>query len=69
MKRLERRNLKVRILRLADLKSTGSPSDLAERFDISIRSVKRYVSEIREDGIVIRYCPVRRTYVTDKEYI
>lgn len=69
MTRLERRNLKVRILRLADLKSTGSPSDLADRFDISTRSVKRYVSEIREDGFPIRYCSVRRTYVTDKEYI
>ena len=69
MTRLERRNLKVRILRLADLKSTGSPSELAYRLGISVRSTKRYVSEIRDDGYLIRYCPVRRTYVTEKEYI
>ena len=69
MNRLERNNLKVRILRLADLQSTGRPADLAERFGLSIRSVKRYVSEIRDDGYFIRYCPYRQTYVTEKEYI
>lgn len=69
MTRLERKNLKVRILRLADLKCTGSPADLASRFEISIRSIKRYVGEIRDDGHLIRYCPIRRTYVTEREYI
>jgi transcription initiation factor IIE alpha subunit len=68
MSRINRENLKVRILKLAYLKSTGSPDDLACRFGISKRSVKRIVSEIREDGQMIRYCPIRRSYVTEKEY-
>jgi DNA-binding Lrp family transcriptional regulator len=68
MQRINRENLKVRILRMADLKSTGSPSDLALRLGISPRSVKRIVSEIREDGQKIRYCPLRKSYVREKEY-
>jgi len=68
MPRINRENLKVRILKLADLKSTGSPDELAFRFGISKRSVKRIVSEIRENGQTIRYCPLRRSYVTEKEY-
>ncbi len=68
MTRIEKNNLKVRILKLAALKSTGSPSELASRFEISERSVKRIVSEIREEGQEIRYCLVRRSYVTEKEY-
>jgi hypothetical protein len=68
MSRIDREYLKVRILKLADLKSTGSPGDLAFRFGISKRSVKRIVSEIRDGGQKIRYCPIRRSYVTEKEY-
>jgi len=68
MSRINRENLKVRILKLADMKSTGSPDDLAFKFGISKRSVKRIVSEIREDGQEIRYSPLRRSYVTEKEY-
>ena len=69
MTRLERKNLKVRILRLIDLKCTGSPSELAFRLGISERSTKRYISDLRDDGYVIRYCPVRKTYVNEKDYI
>jgi biotin operon repressor len=68
MTRINRENLKVRILKLADLKSTGSPDELAFRLGISKRSVKRIVSEIRENGQNIRYSPLRRSYVTEKEY-
>lgn len=68
MARINRDSMKVRILRLADLQSTGSPSDLAGRLGISQRSVKRIVSEIRHDGQMIRYSPVRHSYVRDREY-
>lgn len=68
MTRINRENLKVRILRLADLKSTGSPDDLAFRLGISKRSVKRIVSEIRYEGLNIKYCHLRKSYVTEKEY-
>ena len=69
MTRINREHLKVRILRLATLKSTGSPADLAFRFDISERSVKRIGSEIREQGNEIKYSPLRKSYVTEIEYI
>ena len=69
MTRINREHLKVRILKLATLKSTGSPADLAFRFDISERSVKRIVSEIREQGNEIKYSPLRKSYVTEIEYI
>ena len=52
MSRIDRENLKVRILRLAGSKSTGSPDRLALLLGISPRSVKRIVSEIREEGQV-----------------
>jgi hypothetical protein len=68
MTRINREHLKGRILRLACLKSTGSPADLAFRFEISERSVKRIVSEIREEGQTLKYCPVRKSYVTEAEY-
>ena len=69
MTRINREHLKVRILKLATLKSTGSPADLAFRFDISERSVKRIVSEIREQGNEIKYSQLRKSYVTEIEYL
>jgi hypothetical protein len=69
MSRINRENLKVRILRLASLKSTGSPADLAVRLDISERSVKRIVSEIRGQGKEIKYSSMRKSYVTEIEYL
>jgi hypothetical protein len=66
MTRFERDNLKVRIIRLADLKSTGSPAELAAKLDVSVRSIKRFIRQIRENGQYIRYCFIRKTYVTEK---
>jgi biotin operon repressor len=68
MSRINRENLKVRILKLIDLKSTGSPEDLADRLGISPRSVKRLVSEMREGGINIKYCQILESYVNENEY-
>lgn len=65
MTRINKENLKVRILKLARLKGTGSPAELASRFEISERSVKRIVSEIRESGNQITYCQSRRSYVAE----
>jgi hypothetical protein len=68
MNKFQKETLKLRLIKLATLKSTGAPSELALRFEISERSVKRIVREIREEGTDIRYSPVRRSYVTDKDY-
>ena len=68
MDKFQRDTLKKRLLKLAMLKSTGAPAELAIRFEISERSVKRIVQEIRDDGTDIRYCQLRRSYVTDEDY-
>ncbi|MBN2665343.1 MAG: hypothetical protein JXR67_02445 [Bacteroidales bacterium] len=69
MTRIYRENLKVRILKLADMQSTGSPDDLAFRFNVSKRTVKRIVSEIRGEGRDIRYSPSKKSYVMEKEFV
>jgi transposase len=68
MNRFQKETLKMRLLKLAMLKSTGAPSELALRFEISERSVKRIVKEIREEGTDLRYSPLRRSYVTEEDY-
>jgi transposase len=68
MNRFQKETLKMRLLKLAVLKSTGAPSELAIRFEISERSVKRIVKEIREEGTDLRYSQLRRSYVTEEDY-
>ena len=68
MNKFHKETLKKRLLKLAVLKSTGAPAELALRFEISERSVKRIVKEIREEGVDISYNQWRRSYVTDKNY-
>jgi transposase len=68
MNKFQKETLKVRLLKLAMLKCTGAPAELALRFEISERSVKRIVREMREEGIDIRYSLSRRSYVTGEEY-
>lgn len=68
MNKFRKETLKVRLLKLASLRCTGAPSDLAMRFDISERHVKRIVKEIRDDGTDIWYSQSRRSYVTGEDY-
>jgi len=63
----ERNMVKVRILKLASLECTGSPNNLALMFEISERSIKRLVREIRNEGKNVRYCHLRRSYVIGKD--
>lgn len=67
MKKFQKETFRKRILKLAVLESTGTPSDLALRFEISLRTVKRIVKEIRDSGIAISYCRRRRSYVTENK--
>jgi DNA-binding Lrp family transcriptional regulator len=63
MTKLEKDRIKVRILQLARLKCTGTPADLAEKFEISERSVKRIVREMREEGVNLQFDYARISYV------
>ena len=67
MNHLEREALKARLLKLAMMKSTGAPADLAVKLEISERSVKRFVKEIRDEGTNIRYSQSRRSYVMEDD--
>jgi predicted DNA-binding transcriptional regulator YafY len=67
MTRFKKEDLKTRLLKLAALQSTGAPAELAGRFDVSERQVKRMVRELRDTGTKIRYSPVLRSYITGEE--
>ena len=68
MNKFQKETLKMRLLKLASLKSTGAPAELALRFEISERSIKRIVKELREEGTDLRYSQLRRSYVTEENY-
>lgn len=65
MNKFQKDTIKARIIRLATLRGTGTPDQLANRFEIAKRSVKRIVMEIRKDGFDIRYSRVLGSYVID----
>jgi len=47
--------IKGRIIQLAKLRATGTPAQLAMKFEISERSIKRIINELRQAGNNIRY--------------
>jgi biotin operon repressor len=63
MNRFEKDLIKERIIKLARMKGTGTPAELGERLEISERSVKRAIKEIREEGIDLRFDYVSVSYV------
>lgn len=69
MNRFQKEALRLRLLKLASLKSTGAPADLAFRFEMSERSVKRMAKEMRDRGINITYSQSRRSYILGEDYV
>ena len=63
MTRFQKENMKIRVLRLISLKGTGTTEELAIVVDGNIRSVKRLIHELGQEGYMIRYCRTRRSYV------
>jgi biotin operon repressor len=55
MNKFERACIKERILQLVRLRATGTPSELAMKLEISERSIKRIIHELREAGNNIMY--------------
>ena len=66
MNKFEKACIKGRILKLAMLKCTGTPASLAAKFEISERSVKRLIKEMREEGNPLRFDYLRISYVLDE---
>ena len=48
-------------------KQTGSPQQLANRLGISVRSVFRLLSEMKDLGLPVAYSSVDQTYYYTKE--
>jgi biotin operon repressor len=69
MNKFQKQTLKSRLIKLAKLKCTGPPAVLATSLEISERSIKRFVKELRDEGVDIRYCHTRRSYVTSEEFV
>jgi hypothetical protein len=65
MNKTEKDCIKVRILKLASLKCTGTPAALAAIFEISERSIKRIIKEMREEGNNLRFDYSRVSYVIE----
>jgi predicted DNA-binding transcriptional regulator YafY len=65
MNKFEKASIKERVLKLAKLKSTGTPAEMALKFEISERTIKRIVKEMRDEGAVIRFDYSRMSYVMD----
>jgi hypothetical protein len=67
MNKFEKDCLKIRIHKLASLKCTGTPSEMALKFEMSVRSVKRIIKEMRDEGNDIYFNHLRQSYVIEKK--
>ena len=47
-------------------RATGTPSTLARRFGVSEATVYRWLQELKEFGLPVKYCRRRKTYLYEK---
>jgi DNA-binding Lrp family transcriptional regulator len=52
---------------MAMLRSTGTPAELAEKLDLSPRTVKRIIKELREEGTNLRFDNYRGSYKLEEK--
>ncbi len=69
MKFLEQIHLLERLDQLIRLKATGSPKDLAEKLEVSERSVYNFMEVMRNLGADIKYCQHRNSYYYDGRFL
>jgi predicted DNA-binding transcriptional regulator YafY len=56
-----------RLDQMIRIKATGTPKELAQKLEISERSVYHYIELLREFDAPVEYCPHRRTYYYSEE--
>ncbi len=56
------------IQRLIQQRSTGSPSEMAKRLNISVSRLSRIIEELRDQGAPIRYDRQLKTYYYSEPY-
>lgn len=67
MRFVERKNRLEYLLELTEKGRFHSLKQIAYKFDCSERTVKRMVSELREDGYDIYYCRSSRRFFSEKD--
>ena len=66
MNKFEKACIKERLIKLCRLRSTGTPAQLASKFEISERTVKRLIRELKDEGMDLRYDHGSVSYVYEK---
>lgn len=56
MRFIERKKKLEYLLEMIEKERCTSLSQIADKFEISKRTVKRMIAELREEGYVIKYC-------------
>lgn len=55
-----------RVKDLAVKKATGTPKQLADKLNVSERSIYRIIQYLRDCGTKLNYCRARQTYVLEE---
>ena len=56
-----------RLHELIKRKATGTPEQLAERFDVSLGTINNFIKTLRNKDLPIAYCRERQTYYYEYE--
>lgn len=56
-----------RLLDLIKKEKTGPAEDLSQRMFVSVPTLNRYLSELRELGYIVEYSRTRQTYFLNKK--
>ena len=59
---LELKELLERLVKLIEYECTGTPTELAQQLGVTDRTVKRYISQLRDMGANIKYCSHLNSY-------
>lgn len=51
------------VLDLIHHSGTGSPAELAHRLNISEKTVRRMINQLRQQGYNIKYCRIKKSYI------
>lgn len=61
----ENKEIKKKLIKLANHKSTGRPKELADMLSVCERNLYRIIEAIKDEGIKIRYSRTLKTYIIE----
>jgi predicted DNA-binding transcriptional regulator YafY len=56
-----------RFIELAQKKATGTPNELAAKFNIQERVLYRFLNSLKRDGLEFKYCRTKGSYYLDED--